>query len=144
MTEGLSQQLPQMSLAVVGVRHLNANGSNRQFAILECEPGENVELRLEPDNPADNLAVAVWSKRGVQLGYLTAERAPRIGGIIRQGREVIAIFQNVAEHGAWIRAAFDGETPALPSTPARNEGVDEEPREEPDQDWYPDPIWPDD
>ena len=67
-----------MSLAVVGVGFANRDGSNRQFAIAECDPGEPVELRPEPKNKADERAVAVWSARGVQMGYLTAERCGRI------------------------------------------------------------------
>jgi len=129
--------VPQsLSLAVVGVAHPNKRGPTRKFEIMLCEPGEPIELRLEPKNPADPNAVAVFSARGVQLGYLTAERAPWIGGMIRQGREVRAIFQWPARFGAVIRAAFDGEQPSI-------EGLVKpaEAGEEPD--FWPDEEWPD-
>lgn len=104
------------SLAVVGARFPNVDGSDRCEEIARCVPGEPIELRPEPGNAHDERAIAVFSARGAQIGYLPAERAPRIGALIRQGREVIAIFQGAGEHGAWIRLAFDGEEPVLPPT----------------------------
>lgn len=101
-----------MSVAVVGAQFPNADGSNRRFEILLCKPGEPVELRPEPRNKADPNAIAVLSCRGVQLGYLSAERAPRIGALLGE-REVQAVFQRAADFGAWIRVAFDGEAPVL-------------------------------
>lgn len=128
--------LPAMSLAVVGVRHPNRDKSNRGFEILLCRPGDVIELRPEPKNKHDEHAVAVFSERGVQLGYLTAERAPYIGKIIRQGREVTAVFQQAVPFGAWLRVAFDGEQPVLPpDRPA--------PTEDPDSGWFPDEVWDD-
>lgn len=113
--------LPMISLAVVGVRYANADKSksNRRFEIQLCKAGEPVVLQLEPRNKADPRAVAVFSIRGVQLGYLSAERAGRIGGIIRSGREYCAVFQREAVHGAWIRVAFDGEVPVVDPNPPR-------------------------
>lgn len=129
----LDRRLPAMSLAVVGVDHLNKDGSDRRFEILLCKPGEPVELVLEPKNKKDRNAVAVFSARGVQLGYITAERAPRVGGILRSGREVHTVFQRVAPWGAWIRAAFDGETPVVAAElPAIAAG---------DDDNFPDEHW---
>lgn len=136
--------LPAMSLAVVGVQYPNKDKSNRQFEIAVCKPGESVELRPEPKNIPDENAVAVFPQRGVQIGYLTAERCGRIGAMIRQGREIQAVFQREAQHGAWIRVAFDGELPIVdlnPSpfvrAPLRAEGAD------PETDFYPDPDWED-
>jgi len=109
----------QLSLAVVGADHPNKDKSNRRFEILLCVPGEPVHLAPEPSNPADPNAVAVLSSRGVQIGYLTAERAPWIGGMIRNGREITAIFQQVSARGAIIRVAFDGLEPILPPVAAQ-------------------------
>src|SRR5690554_56662 len=106
--------LPAMSLAVVGAPFPNKDGSNRKFEIRICKPGEPVELRPEPKNRHDELAVAVFSCRGVQIGYLTAELCGRIGKLIREGRELQAMFQAESDFGAWIRVAFDGEKPELP------------------------------
>jgi hypothetical protein len=135
--------LPQFSLAVVGADYPNKCGPTRRFEIALCLGGEPVELVLEPRNPADSHAVAVFSQRGVQLGYLTAERAPRIGSLIRHGREVRAVFQEPAAYGAVIRIALDGVRPTLPaaapSAAAAKKG--EQPDEQ--QDWWPDQEWPD-
>ena len=109
---------PALSLSVVGAGFPNKTGPGRRFEIELCSPGEPVELIPEPRNPADPLAVAVFSARGVQIGYLTAERCGLIGSIIREGREVRAIFQGKTSYGAMIRTAFDGEEPNLPTSRA--------------------------
>lgn len=129
-----------MSLAVVGADFQNKRGPSRRFELQMCSPGEPVELRPEPKNPADPRAIAVYSSRGIQIGYLTAERCGWIGGMLAEGVEVTAIFQAHASFGAWIRISFDGSTPALPTPSARAE------REAAfgDDDFWPDPIWPDD
>ena len=107
---------PPLSLAVVGADFPNKGKSpGRRFEIALCRPGDPVELRPEPKNPADPRAIAVYSERDVQIGYLTAERAPRIGQLIRAGTEIIVIFQEATRFGAVIRAAFDGEVPTRPS-----------------------------
>lgn len=123
-----------LSLAVVGADHPNKRGPTRRFEIAMCAPGEPVELRPEPNNPADPQAVAVFSVRGVQLGYLTAERAPWIGAMIRNGRELMTIFQARTPYGALVRVAFDGAEPELP--PIR------EPEQEVDWDGV-DPVYED-
>lgn len=106
--------LPARSLAVVGVDFPNSKGPARRFEVELCRPGEPVELRPEPRNKHDENAIAVFSCRGIQIGYLPAERAPLIGGIIAKDREVRAIFQERTSWGAVIRIAFDGEEPRLP------------------------------
>jgi hypothetical protein len=126
--------LHQLSLAVVGADYPNKRGPTRRFEIAVCAPGEPVDLVPEPKNPADPRAVAVFSARGVQIGYLTAERCGRIGQLIRQGREVSAIFQQATRAGAIIRAAFDGAYPTLPA--------DSQPPEPESVDFWPDEIWP--
>lgn len=133
MARDLSTALPAMSLAVVGAKYLNRDKSNRWFEMLLCQAGEPVELRPEPKNTHDLHAIAVFSARGVQLGYLTAERAPRIGQLLKQGREIRAIFQQATKNGAWLRVAFDGEAPRLPQPP-----------EAQDTKWYTDEEWSDD
>jgi len=127
--------MSQLSLAVVGADYENKRGPGRRFEIEICKPGEPVQLIPEPKNPADPRAVAVLSMRGVQIGYLTAERCGWIGGMIADGREIKAVFQHKAAYGAVIRAAFDGEVLTLPSPP-------KPPTEEPD--FWPDYIPPDD
>ncbi|MEP9401381.1 HIRAN domain-containing protein [Sphingomonas sp. VNH70] len=127
----------ELSLHVVGADHPNRSGrGNRRFEILLCRPGEPVTLAPEPRNPVDPNAVMVLSARGVQIGYLTADRAAWIAPMLRSGRECHAIFQQPTPAGAAIRLAFDGRRPALPR--AVGEGADEEP------DYWPDDLPPDD
>jgi len=123
-----------MSLVVVGADYPNRKGPGRRFEIALCKPGEPVELIPEPRNPADPRAIAVFSARGVKLGYLSAERCGWIGTQLRTG-EVRAIFQCSATWGAVIRVAFDGELPELPPQPLSDPAKP--------QDFYPDEIWPD-
>jgi hypothetical protein len=130
----------ELSLAVVGVAFDNKDGQGRRFEIAMCAPGEPVELRHEPKNPADPNAVAVYSAREIQIGYLRAERAPLIGAAMRRGI-VSAIFQRQETWGATIRANLDGGEPALPA--AAPVGVGKEPEEGSGDDWWPDEIWED-
>ena len=128
----------QFSLHVVGADFPNRRGGNRRFEILVCTPGEPVSLVLEPRNPGDPNAVMVLSARGVQIGYLPAERAPWIAGMLRAGREVRAVFQQPTTRGAAIRVALDGAEPVLPPpAPSSSPPLDAD-------DFWPDPIPPDD
>lgn len=106
-----------LSLVVVGVAYPNRDGGNRQFEVAMCTPGEPVTLVPEPTNKADPAAVAVYSCRGVQIGYLSAERCVWIGAKLRQGQEIKAIFQEGSSRRAVIRVNLEGHDPALP--PAR-------------------------
>lgn len=124
----------ELSLFVVGIGHPNADGSSRLFELLLCKSGEAVELRLEPKNKHDPLAVAVWSARGAQIGYLSAERCGWVGSKIRAGVPVDAIFQGMSQTVAFIRVRFGGGAPTLP---ASREVVEAE------ADFYPDPDPPD-
>ncbi len=135
--------LSALSLAIVGAQYPNTDkkAPTRLFAIGLCRPGDPVELVPEPKNPADPNAVAVFNSAGMMMGYLTAERAPWIGKLIREGREVAAIFQAAVDNGAWIRAAFDGEQPNLPAQRLPAEPATEQAD---DSGWYPDEIYPDD
>ncbi|MCP3731989.1 HIRAN domain-containing protein [Sphingomonas sp. MG17] len=127
----------ELSLAVVGLDFPNKGKpkGNRRFEMLACRPGEPVELRLEPKNPADPNAIAVFSIRGIQLGYLTAERAPWIGSKIRNGEPFEVLFQEPSATAAWIRIRFGGGAPTL--RPAR-------PMPPPPDDFPPDAEPPDD
>lgn len=128
----------QLSLHVVGAGHPNKRGGDRRFEILLCVPGEPVDLVPEPRNPADPNAVAVFSVRGVQIGYVTAERAPLVGGMLRAGREVRAVFQAATATAAVIRLGLDGTAPTLPTPKARPTSGHE------DVDFWPDDVPPDD
>ena len=136
---GLSRgtdRVRQLSLAVVGLPYPNKRGPARRFEAGLCIPGEAVELRPEPNHPKDEHAIAVFSCRGVQLGYLASERAVLIGTMMRQGREPRAILQGLMPTAAWIRVAFDGEEPVLPVQRSAEAGAD-------DSGFWPDPTYED-
>ena len=125
-----------LSLAIVGIDYPNKRGPGRRFELEICKPGEPVELRPEPTNQFDEHAIAVFSCRGVQLGYLASERAVLIGTLWRQGHDAIAIFQSLEAKVGWLRVAFDGEQPTLPAalTIKPHPGVDG---------FWPDPVYDD-
>lgn len=123
-----------MSIAVVGADYPNKRGPTRRFEIAMCLPGEPVELRREPKNPADSRAIGVYSQRDVQIGYVPAEQAQWIGG---QLAEIRAIFQRADTFGAVIRVTFDGSEPVLPV-----EKPVERRAPPPDPDGYDDDDWP--
>ncbi len=134
---------PNMSLAVVGAAHKNADGSDRLEEIMRTEPGEQVVLVPEPENPHDRYAIAVYTMREVKIGYLSAERAPRVHAWMQEDNEIAGVFQRPTSFGAWIRVAFDGQMPEL--TPAMLKDHDDEPArptkgkaQEPD--FYPDEV----
>lgn len=133
--------LRELTLFIAGADFPNKRGPLRRFELKLCTPGEPVELRLEPHNPADPNAIAVFSARGVQLGYIPAERAPWIGGMINRGREIRAVFQGETLAGGWIRTALDGAEPTLPSV-QRKSPVQKYP--DSDTGFWPDEIHPDD
>lgn len=108
--------IQELTLAVVGIDFLNADGSNRRSEAMITLPGETVELIPEPRNKHDSNAIAVVSPRGVQIGYLSAERAPYVRGRMSRGDDVVAIFQGIDGGAAFIRVRFDGATPTLPTS----------------------------
>jgi len=116
--------MQELSLAVVGLDFPNRDKSNRRFELALCRPGDPVELRPEPKNPADPRAVAVYSESGVQLGYLSAERCGLIGKRLNAGDGYRAVFQEVDRFKAVIRVRFGGGEPTLPARIAAAE-VDE-------------------
>ncbi len=120
-------------MVVVGAPYANADGSNRLSEILMSIPGEPVTFRLEPRNPHDPQAIAVLSARGVQIGYIRAEQCGWLGGKIRQGIPVEAIFQEPMNGAAAIRVRIGGGEPTLPPAREPVETVDDDPD-----------FWPDD
>jgi hypothetical protein len=108
-------RMQELTLAVVGIDFPNADGSNRRSEALMTLPGEPVELVPEPRNRHDGNAIAVIGPRGVQIGYLSAERAPYIAGRMSRGEDVAAIFQGMDGAAAFIRVRFGGGVPTLPA-----------------------------
>lgn len=136
--------MDELSLAVVGLRFANTDRSksNRRFEAALCHPGDPVELRPEPGNKADPLAIAVYNEGGIQLGYLTAERAPLLQRLLAASEGTVAIFQELQQHVAVVRVRFDGRPPTLPvprpakaAPPTAHDAAD-------DSGFYPDPDGP--
>ncbi|MEG3169398.1 HIRAN domain-containing protein [Sphingomonas sp. LB3N6] len=107
--------MDELTLSVVGIDFPNPDRSksNRRMELLLCAPGEPVALRREPKNPHDANAIAVFSTRGVQMGYVSAERAPLIGRRMQQ-EEHVAVFQALLGSMGYVRIRFGGGAPTLP------------------------------
>jgi len=107
--------MDELTTSIVGIDFPNddKSKSNRRMECMLCAPGDAVELRHEPTNLYDDNAVAIFSERGIQLGYVSAGRAPLIGKRMKEG-ETIAVFQVMHGSGAYIRIRFGGGVPTLP------------------------------
>ena len=128
-----------LSVSIVGAPYPNKDGSNRASEIKFTTPGEVLELRPEPRNPHDEHAIAVFSPRGAQIGYISSERAVLVGSWLRTGQEVVALFQQETPWGAMARVGLGG-APDLPPPvaiaappPPLGQGVDEDPGFYPDE-----------
>lgn len=107
-------------LRLVGGRFDNRDGTNRQEELARCSVGETVELQREPTNPVDPGAVAVYSCRQVQIGYLKADRAAWMRGKIDAGYEIRASIGRLTGGegtgfplGAVLVVNMDGEEPDI-------------------------------
>jgi HIRAN domain len=109
--------MQELTLAVVGIDFPNADGSNRRSETMMTLPGESVELVPEPKNKHDSNAIAVISPRGIQQGYVNAERAPYIGSRMSRGEDAEVIFQGMDGGSAFIRVRFGCGAPTLPPPP---------------------------
>lgn len=140
----VDQGLRELPLAVVGINHPNTDRAktNRRSELLLTPIGAPMDLVLEPKNPHDPHAVAVFSPSGIQVGYLRAERAPWIGAKIRAGDEIQAINQGLAEHEAYIRVRIGGGAPTLPEPRDEEESRAPMPRREAADENH-DGFWPD-
>ena len=104
----------ELSLPVVGIHYANKDGINRRFAIGRCVPGDPVDLRREMTIKHNELAVAVFTSCGLQMGYLSAERAPWIAAKISADQGWQAVFLGLRPATCWIRIRFGGPHRTLP------------------------------
>jgi hypothetical protein len=132
----------QLSVAVVGAAHPNKDGGNRRTEIAFCDPGESVELRPEPRNAYDEHAIAVFSARRFQIGYVASHRAVFLSRLLRAGHGLTAIFQEVATWGAVIRVGVDCH-PVLPA-PGEEPNITPADTAAGPPEFWPDEIPPDD
>ena len=86
-------------LTGVGERFANVDGSSRQDELGRCQPGEPIHLEREPCNPRDRRAVALYSSRGVQVGYIGREPAKWLAPLIDDGQLVVASIVRIAPKG---------------------------------------------
>jgi hypothetical protein len=130
--------MKELTLAILGIDFPNndRSRSNRRSELMLLSPGAAMTLVPEPRNPVDPQAVAVFSPSGLQVGYLSAERAPWIGARIRAGDEVNAILQGMEGSTGYLRVRIGGGAPTLPPVRARDEAVAGDP------DFWPDPEGP--
>jgi hypothetical protein len=105
-----------VSIPCVGARYPNRSGGDREFEIKVSVRGDALKLEHEPRNPADGNAIKVLSSRGIQMGYISADRTWLIHRAWRSERSVHAIFQGAYPGGCWIRVGFD-QIPSLPPAP---------------------------
>lgn len=132
----------EFTLAIVGIDFPNEDRAktNRRSELMMIAPGAPMELRPEPRNRHDPHAVAVFSPAGVQVGYVTAERAPWIGARMRDGEEVRAIYQGLVESAGYLRVRVGGGDPTLPPVTF----APELPRDRIEESEAGDGFWPDD
>ncbi len=125
-----------LSVAVVGAAFPNKDGGNRRTEIAFCDRGEALRLVPEPKNPHDEHAIAVFSLRDFQIGYVASERAVYLKTLMRAGHILTAAFQEVTPFGAVARIGIDG-APELPPVTRRPPG--------PKYDWEAgsEGFWPD-
>lgn len=93
--------MPNWTVEVVGESHANADGSSRQAELARCSVGEEVKLVPEPTNRFDPEALAVFSARGVQIGYL-AKGAKAIRRRILAGNPVTAMIASIGSGSAGL------------------------------------------
>jgi hypothetical protein len=107
--------MDELSLVIVGIDYPNddKSKSNRRMELMLTAPGNPIELRFDPKNAYDENAIAVFSSNGIQVGHLSAERAPWIGKRM-QSEEFSAIFQALDGPVAYLRIRFGGGQPRLP------------------------------
>lgn len=89
---------------VAGVSQENPNGSSRQAYIkYYCEPGKDLILKRELDNPYDSHAIGVWVKfkawfrpeKEYQIGYLNRQVAKEVAEHIDPGGTAKAKITNI-------------------------------------------------
>ena len=79
---------------VDGKSYNNEDGSSRKEIISSLYLGDIITLKTEPNNPYDNHAVAVISKKG-QIGYLPRGRCHDVFNALQRGQPVQASIEKI-------------------------------------------------
>ncbi len=97
---------------------LDASQASVATAIYDRSVFRGNGITPEPRNPHDANAIAVSSSRGVQMGYIVADRTSIIHKAWAAARDVRAVFQEPIVGGSAIRVAFDRDPMLPPPRPA--------------------------
>lgn len=89
---------------VFGVSFQNPDGSDRQHILAELDEAYAngsfpLQLKREADNPHDNMAIAVLSPTGQQIGYLSRSVASNIAPLMDKGSNIEAAATQIT--GGW-------------------------------------------
>ena len=109
-----SSSVRQKIFDIVGEAGKTRSGEPRQKVLLDCDPGDPVELRREPGNEHDpNAILVLW--RDKDIGYIPRETASALAPEIDSGRPYRAQVHRVAggvpdypNYGIEISIAWDG------------------------------------
>jgi hypothetical protein len=81
--------------SVAGVSHANYGGTSRRSIIREhVQPGIELDIKREYDNPADDNAISLWvtgDGRQQRIGYVPKKFARDIAPRIDSGEEAIRV-----------------------------------------------------
>jgi len=78
-----------------GVTQRDSRGIDRQSVIRTCRKHDTLFLSREPDNAYDSNAVAVLTRRGERIGYLSADLAKTFSPILRDGKPSITTIADI-------------------------------------------------
>jgi hypothetical protein len=112
------------SLPACGEVHSNGDGTCRQCELALCRPGDPLRLVREPRNIHDRNAIAIVTKRGVRVGYLSRQYAAVWASKLDRGAVPKVIVERIkgatlagAMLGLVMRVNLEGEEPELPCDP---------------------------
>jgi hypothetical protein len=80
---------------VVGISHLNDDGSDRQDIARKCRPWESLSLIHDESNPHDKNAIRVMRENGEQLGYLSSDLAAEVVERTKAGYSYIVLVKDI-------------------------------------------------
>jgi hypothetical protein len=77
-------------------------------ALSRIRPGDPLVLRREPENPYDELAIEIYTREGVKLGYVPRDINAVPAAMMDQGVNLTAgvIEVNLPPAPSWQRVAF--------------------------------------
>jgi hypothetical protein len=111
----------QFRIEVMGVSHLNADGSDRREIIRDCEEGEELILEHRPISQDKN-AVAILNGSGEQLGWAPAYNAKQLAPALKRGEKIQAVIEEIKGYHCTVlitmpEAASYAPKPDLPVSP---------------------------